>query len=69
MITILFILAYILAGSIVTVLAFYVSETNLLDDECSYILAVWLWPLISLPVLLVGVIKKVFDKINKTKKQ
>lgn len=63
MITILFILAYILAGSIVTVLAFYVSETNLLDDECSYIFAVWLWPLISLPVLAIGVIKKVFDKI------
>lgn len=63
MITILFILAYILAGSIVTVLAFYVSKINLLDDECSYIFAVWLWPFISLPVLLVGVIKKVFDKI------
>lgn len=59
----IYFISYILAGTIVTVLAFYVSETNLLDDECSYIFAVWLWPLISLPVLLVGVIKKVFDKI------
>lgn len=59
----IYFISYILIGSVVTMLAAYVGDYDFLINDISSILAVLFWPVISLPLLAIGVIKKVFDKI------
>lgn len=60
---ILLFLAYILVGSIVVVLATYVSD-DIFDEFPNPILAV-LWPILVLPTLMMGAIRKLLDHIFK----
>lgn len=64
---IIFFLAYIIVGSVVTVLATYVSDSIEWDvtSDPMMMLLVMVWPFSSLPLLIFGVVRKLLDFIFK----